>query len=228
MNIKLKRFRPAPTQMLCILALWHGQLFAGAFFPWLSADVPSEVFRRDGVQSVPNETQLEHALLASKRRGVALSFEQNLGMVKVRLPAKSQGLVNPNQLLLSEPDLLLEFDPSSNTLSVRKAGQEKMFGLVGERTKPEAWQVQLEDIRLDRTLKRWGEVAGVRVRWDADKYVLIGAESTFVGDFTQAVSELLSSSGIRNSDYPLEACLYKNTPPLLRITRLGDQTKDCQ
>jgi hypothetical protein len=37
----------------------------------------------------------------------------------------------------------------------------------------------------------------------------------------------LSSPGIRMSDFPLEACIYANTPPLVRITRQGEQTREC-
>ena len=35
------------------------------------------------------------------------------------------------------------------------------------------------------------------------------------------------SAGIRQSDYPLEACIYANTPPLVRITRQGEQAREC-
>lgn len=90
------------------------------------------------------------------------------------------------------------------------------------------WEVRADDIRVDRTLRRWADEAGYTVRWDAERYFLISAPTRFEGDFLSAVEQLLSSAGIRNSTHPLEACVYGNQPPLLRITLLGDNTRDCQ
>ena len=47
------------------------------------------------------------------------------------------------------------------------------------------------------------------------------------GTFETALKTLLNSAGIRQSDYPLEACIYANTPPLVRITRQGEQAREC-
>lgn len=89
------------------------------------------------------------------------------------------------------------------------------------------WQILASDVRLDNTLNRWASVAGMRMLWDAKQHVMLSAEDTFVGSFEQALERVLSSPAIRLSDYPLQACVYPNSPPLLRITRLGDQS-DCQ
>ncbi len=93
---------------------------------------------------------------------------------------------------------------------------------------PNQWALKLEDVRVDRALKRWSKEAGYSFRWDADRYVLIAAPSVYEGEFLDAVRQLLETPGIIYSEYPLEACVYSNTPPLLRITRLGDQAEECR
>lgn len=89
------------------------------------------------------------------------------------------------------------------------------------------WELRLSDLRLDRALQRWAHEAGYSIRWDADRYVVIGANTRFAGTLEDAVQAVLSTPGIRASAYPLEACVYGNQPPLIRITRLGDQTEEC-
>jgi hypothetical protein len=89
------------------------------------------------------------------------------------------------------------------------------------------WNVLVADITLARTLERWGTQAGVRVKWDAQRNFLIGAPDSVEGTFETALKAVLSSAGIRQSDYPLEACIYANTPPLVRITRQGEQAREC-
>ena len=89
------------------------------------------------------------------------------------------------------------------------------------------WSVLVQDITLARTLERWGAQAGVRVKWDAQRNFLIGAPDSVEGTFETALKAILNSAGIRQSDYPLEACIYANTPPLVRITRQGEQAREC-
>ncbi len=89
------------------------------------------------------------------------------------------------------------------------------------------WSVLVQDITLARTLERWGAQAGYRVKWDAQRNFLIGAPDSVDGTFETALKAILNSAGIRQSDYPLEACIYANTPPLVRITRQGEQTREC-
>ena len=89
------------------------------------------------------------------------------------------------------------------------------------------WSVLVQDITLARTLERWGAQAGYRVKWDAQRNFLIGAPDSVEGSFETALKTILSSAGIRQSDYPLEACIYANTPPLVRITRQGEQAREC-
>ena len=89
------------------------------------------------------------------------------------------------------------------------------------------WEVLTSDMTLSKTLARWAQDAGYRLQWDAPRNFLIGAPTGFSGDFETAVSALLSTPGIRLSEFPLEACLYGNSPPLLRITRYGEQAREC-
>ena len=89
------------------------------------------------------------------------------------------------------------------------------------------WTVLTQDITLARTLERWGAQAGYRVKWDAQRNFLIGAPDSVEGTFETALKAILNSAGIRQSDYPLEACIYANTPPLVRITRQGEQAREC-
>ena len=90
------------------------------------------------------------------------------------------------------------------------------------------WSVLVQDITLARTLERWGAQAGYRLKWEAQRNFLIGAPDTIDGTFESALRTVLNSAGIRQSDYPLEACIYANTPPLVRITRQGEQARECE
>lgn len=91
-----------------------------------------------------------------------------------------------------------------------------------------SFEVRLTDIKISTSMNRWAADNGVRIRWDADRHVLVGAPETFkASSVFEAITQALSTPGIRNSDYPLEVCEYPNTPPLLRITRQGEQAKDC-
>lgn len=87
------------------------------------------------------------------------------------------------------------------------------------------WEVRTSDVTLARTLDRWAAAAGHRMRWDAPRNFHIAAPTVYAGSFESALAQLLSSAGIRDSDFPLEACIYANEPPLVRITALGAQTQ---
>jgi hypothetical protein len=89
------------------------------------------------------------------------------------------------------------------------------------------WEVRTQDITLSHTLERWAAQAGYRLKWDASRNFLIGAPDAYDGGFEDALQAVLGSAGIRGSDYPLEACIYANTPPLVRITRQGEQAREC-
>lgn len=109
-----------------------------------------------------------------------------------------------------------------------KTGVSRPSEVVGGAAKVSQWALNLEDVRLDRAISRWAKTAGYSFRWDADRYLLIAAPTVFEGEFVFAVQQVLESPGILYSEYPLEACVYANNPPLLRITRLGDQTQECR
>ncbi|MDO8277381.1 MAG: TcpQ domain-containing protein [Burkholderiaceae bacterium] len=96
----------------------------------------------------------------------------------------------------------------------------------GQAPRPQ-WDVAVADVSLLNTFKRWAVTAGYRIKWDALRHVLVEAPGVVTGTFEEALEQVLSSPGIRNSDYPLEVCFYPNSPPLARITRRGEQVKDC-
>jgi hypothetical protein len=98
---------------------------------------------------------------------------------------------------------------------------------VGASGAVERWEVMASDVTLARTFERWSLAAGHKLKWDAARNFLIGAPDVYVGTFEGAIEHVLRSPGIRYSDYPLEACVYANSPPLVRITRQGEQSREC-
>lgn len=96
----------------------------------------------------------------------------------------------------------------------------------GQAPRPQ-WEVAVADVSLLNTFRRWAVTAGYRIKWDALRHVLVEAPGVVTGTFEEAIEQVLSSPGIRNSEYPLEVCFYPNSPPLARITRRGEQVKDC-
>lgn len=90
------------------------------------------------------------------------------------------------------------------------------------------WEIRLQDVNLANTFSRWATESGWRVRWDARKHILVEAPDRINGSFESAVTAVLEGPGIAGSAYPLEVCFYPNTPPLARVTRKGEQDKECQ
>lgn len=90
-----------------------------------------------------------------------------------------------------------------------------------------SWEIKATDFRLDRVLERWSQQAGWRLQWDAARHVELSGPNVFRGSFESAVAQVLSTPGIRMSEFPLEGCIYPNTPRLMRITRMGDQVNEC-
>ena len=116
-----------------------------------------------------------------------------------------------------------EVPPATSTLPVTPYS-----GSASVRPDTGHWSVLVQDVTLSRTLERWGAQAGYRLKWDAQRNFLIGAPDVIDGSFETALKTVLNSAGIRQSDYPLEACIYANTPPLVRITRQGEQARECE
>lgn len=87
----------------------------------------------------------------------------------------------------------------------------------------QSWSVQVEDITLENTLKRWAQQSNHQLLWDTDREIQITAKDEFSGSFEDALNRVLQSPAIRQSEHPLEAVIYANNPPLVRITRLGEQ-----
>lgn len=93
--------------------------------------------------------------------------------------------------------------------------------------KVDQFTIELRDINLANAVTRWANQSGWRVRWDAEVNFLVDAPNIYTGTFEQALESLLSTPGVSQGAYPLEVCFYTNNPPLARITRRGDQNKEC-
>ena len=89
------------------------------------------------------------------------------------------------------------------------------------------WAILPTDGRLATTFERWAKAEGMRVIWDAQQHVMLSSADSFTGTLNEALQRVLSSPAIRQSAYPLEACIYPNNPPVLRITRLSEQALEC-
>jgi hypothetical protein len=89
------------------------------------------------------------------------------------------------------------------------------------------WAILPTDGRLATTLERWAKAEGMRVIWDAKQHVMLSSADSFTGTLSEALQRVLSSPAIRQSAYPLEACIYPNNPPVLRVTRLSEQALEC-
>ncbi len=89
------------------------------------------------------------------------------------------------------------------------------------------WSIFATDGKLATTFERWAKADGMKLVWDAKQHVILSSSDTFNGTLIDALNRVLGSPAIRLSAYPMEACIYPNVPPVLRITRLGDQTLEC-
>ena len=89
------------------------------------------------------------------------------------------------------------------------------------------WSIKPDDLNLANVFVRWGKEAGYRVLWDARKNVLVDGSDRLTGSFEDAITLVLQGPAIAMGPYPLEVCFYSNTPPLARITRKGEQEKEC-
>ena len=89
------------------------------------------------------------------------------------------------------------------------------------------WTILPTDGRLATTFERWAKADGMKLVWDAQQHVMLSSSDSFTGTLTEALNRVLTSPAIRLSPYPLEACIYPNNPPLLRITRAGEQNLEC-
>jgi len=92
---------------------------------------------------------------------------------------------------------------------------------------PLHWEVRTQDGTLEHTLQRWAALAGYCVEWDTRRKVPIAAPGSYEGTFEAALQTVLDSTDLREGDDPLEACIYASTPPLVRITRRGEQAREC-
>jgi hypothetical protein len=144
-------------------------------------------------------------------------FDKTLvSMLDVQSEIRGRGIVLANTAMLT--DVANGVQKQTVSLSPDSADPAPMV---------RNWEVAATDVRLANTFERWAKIAGYNVSWDADRHVLISVTTSFTGTFEEAVMQALSTPGIRYSAYPLEACRYENKPPLIRITRQGEQAKEC-
>lgn len=136
--------------------------------------------------------------------------------------ASAQGIQVTRDAFVDTP--VLSFAPPPGTKS---ATPPQPAPAVASSSSVKTWRVQSEDVRLSTTLERWTKEAGYNLIWDAQKQVLLSAKDSFSGTLEEALTRVLSSPAIRKSDYPLEACFYPNQPPVIRVTRLGEQAEEC-
>ena len=121
------------------------------------------------------------------------------------------------------------FTPS--TISISPAGSTfTPYGLpfapaVGT---AKSWSIKPDDLSLANVFTRWGKEAGYKVLWDARKNIMIDGSDSLSGSFEEAVTTVLEGPDVASGPYPLEVCFYANTPPLARITRKGEQDKECK
>jgi hypothetical protein len=126
---------------------------------------------------------------------------------------------------------------SPQTLQLLKeadAARRAAVEVASQTPKPKQWEVLATDIKLAATFDRWAkesaempEPVKYKILWDADKHVLIEATPTYSGSILDAIQAALETPAIRKSKNPLEACLYENNPPVIRITKLGEQADAC-
>jgi len=184
--------------------------------------------------------------------GFGSNWEGPLISAATRLPLRAALNIlrpNPERLEISMPEdlqrIAVTWKPSDTRLDVLRGlnkDHQLTFKLEGAsltvardevaaqqaRKSLRQFEVRLGDVRLHVAMQRWAAESGARLRWDADKHVLISAPMVFeTTDVLNAIGMALSTPGIANSSHPLEVCEYPNVPRLLRITRQGEQAKDC-
>lgn len=150
----------------------------------------------------------------------------------LRKPVVAQTLSESQILAQAQAQAQKDSDPSHNNATpsqaqaVASAATAPIVASRSEAQQGEAvavWSILTSDVRLETTFERWAREGGYKLVWDAERHILISAADQFRGTITQAIERVLSSPAIRDSDYPLEAVFYSNNPPVIRITRLGDQ-----
>jgi hypothetical protein len=155
--------------------------------------------------------------------GLCLAATANLATAAERIELTPRPFATPTTLPVTPFSRPAVKVPAAAAVAVAVAPAEPVVSAA----LPGQWEVKASDITLLRTIERWAATAGYKLKWDAGKNFLIGAPDVYIGSFEMALQSVLSSSGIRLSDYPLEACIYANTPPLVRITRQGEQVREC-
>ncbi len=150
-------------------------------------------------------------------------------------PSVTASKADTRKVIQSEP-LAVALATSNNTSNTLSSTSETTASKLAQNSRqaPEKllnptslWEMRLQDITLAQTLQRWSQQAGWKLIWDVDKHIMIDSPHQFKGSFEEAISLLLAAPSLAASGLPLEVCFYPNTPPLARITRKGEQDKEC-
>lgn len=156
-----------------------------------------------------------------QRRSAMLRLAISTCLAVTGLSTFAQGVVRSQAAYPDDADKPLPFaaPPEQKSAAHMPVATER-----SQEQPMQTWEVRVSDVRLENTFARWAAAAGYTLLWDADRHVLISAADAFSGDFLAAVDRVLKSPAISQSDYPLEAVVYANHPPVLRITRDGEQS----
>jgi Toxin co-regulated pilus biosynthesis protein Q len=166
------------------------------------------------------------ALSWSNGKSVEVVYTANRDLAPLsKTKADSIPKSEPTRLTSTEPRAkTVNGSPSSAAVLERITSQEIVDPVQSPVATPApSWSVRVEDITLENTLKRWVQQSNHQLLWDTDREIQITAQDEFSGSFEDALNRVLQSPAIRQSEYPLEAVIYANNPPLVRITRLGEQ-----
>lgn len=182
----------------------------------LAQNCQLSIVKGSQIECEPNTLVVESSpskpLLTSGKENSRTSHSSQASLASATLtsnPTKSQ-------------DLSL-FNTNTNTSTTDSLNNP----VVPSPVKPTLWEIRLQDITLAQTLSRWSQQAGWKLLWDVDRHIMIDSPHQIEGSFEKAITQLLSAPSFLAANLPLEVCFYPNTPPLARITRKGEQAKEC-
>lgn len=176
-----------------------------------------------GAADLPVATSTDPAAVAEKLTGATNALEpQPSGAVPGPAPATAATQPSVPRELPTELPGEHATDTAGQSVPLRPPS-------LAPDTQPSKWEVRTSDVSLAGLFARWASLAGFRLQWDVAQtfQFQITEPGTFTGTFESAVRQALYTPNIRLSDNPLEACAYPQSPPLVRVTRQGEQAPGC-
>lgn len=105
--------------------------------------------------------------------------------------------------------------PASDGSNLFAAPVARMASVELERV--QKFDTLATDRSVSRLLDRWARQSGVGFVWDAKSDITLSTQDRFIGTIEQATERLISGvAGVT-----LQACIYNNNPPVIRITESG-------